>query len=219
MEAVGSLSTEVKPPPHSLVTRDGLKHAAANLVLAASFFVAALPAAASYQSSLANGIWIAGAIVMGVFSLIRLPPRTVMINARSIAATGGMLVLPCLMRPGVASAGFIAAIGLALEGMGVFGTQIARIYMGRSFGLLPANRGIVTHGPFAFVRHPIYMGWLTMSAGYALSFPSWRNALLVAIALPFMMWRIDQEEALLKTDRDFVAYCDRVPCRLVPGLL
>jgi len=43
--------------------------------------------------------------------------------------------------------------------------------------------------------------------------------LLVALALPFMMWRIEQEEALLKTDPDFVAYCDRVPCRLVPGLL
>jgi hypothetical protein len=50
------------------------------------------------------------------------------------------------------------------------------------------------------------MGWLTMCAGYALSFPSARNAVLIAVALPFMMWRIEQEESLLNQDREFVAY-------------
>jgi protein-S-isoprenylcysteine O-methyltransferase Ste14 len=218
MEAVEHFNTELRPP-HPSVTTDGLKHAAANLVLATSFFVAALPAANSHHTSLANSVWIVGAIVMGVFSLIRIPPRTVMINLRSISATAGMLMLPCLMRPGVASVGLFATAGLAFELIGVVATQVARIYMGRSFGLLPANRGIVTHGPFAMVRHPIYMGWLTMSAGYALSFPSVRNMLLVAVAVPFMMWRIEQEEQLLTDDPDFVAYCERVPCQLVPGLI
>jgi protein-S-isoprenylcysteine O-methyltransferase Ste14 len=218
MEAVERIDAETKPR-HPLVTVDGLKHAIANLTLAASFFVAALPAANQRVNNLANTIWIVGAIIMGVFSLIRLPPRVVIISVRSIAATAGMLVLPCMMRPTTPSVGLIALGGIALEIIGVTATQVARIYMGQHFGLLPANRGIVTRGPFALVRHPIYMGWLTMCAGYFMSFPSARNAMLIAVALPFMMWRIEQEESLLDQDPEFVAYRDRVRYRLVPGVI
>jgi protein-S-isoprenylcysteine O-methyltransferase Ste14 len=218
MEAVERIDAEARPR-HPLVTFDGLKHAVANLTLAASFFVAALPAANQQPNNLANTIWIVGAIIMGVFSLIRLPPRIVIISVRSIAATAGMLVLPCMMRPTMPSTGVLAIGGILLELVGVTATQVARIYMGQHFGLLPANRGIVTRGPFALVRHPIYMGWLTMCGGYFMSFPSARNAVLIAVALPFMMWRIEQEESLLNDDPEFVVYRDRVRYRLVPGLL
>jgi hypothetical protein len=52
---------------HPLVTLEGLKHTIANLTLAASFFVAALPAANQRPNNLANTIWIVGAIIIGVF--------------------------------------------------------------------------------------------------------------------------------------------------------
>ena len=63
------------------------------------------------------------------------------------------------------------------------------------------------------------MGWLTMCGGYFMSFPSARNAMLIAVALPFMMWRIEQEETLLDEDPEFDAYRNRVRYRLVPGLI
>jgi protein-S-isoprenylcysteine O-methyltransferase Ste14 len=160
-----------------------------------------------------------GANIMGVFSLIRLPSRVVVISVRSIAATAGMLVLPCMMRPTTPSVGSFALYGIARELIGATATQVARIYMGQHFGLLPANRGILTRGAFALVRHPSYMGWLTMCAGYFMTFPSARNAVLIAVALPFMMWRIEQEEILLTEDPKFVAYRNRVRYRLVPGLI
>jgi protein-S-isoprenylcysteine O-methyltransferase Ste14 len=48
--------------------------------------------------------------------------------------------------------------------------------LGRSFGLLPAQRGLVVVGPYRFVRHPIYFGYLIGHIGFLLVNFSWRNA-------------------------------------------
>ena len=90
--------------------------------------------------------------------------------------------------------------------------------MGRSFGILPGNRGIVSKGPFARVRHPIYAGWFVLTVGYLASYPSWMNCLIAMATLPFMMWRIQLEEDLLSADADYRKYRRLVPFRLVPGL-
>jgi len=95
----------LKPP---VITSAGLKHALANVLLAASFFDAALPSANQSQIGLANAVWIVGAIVMGVFSIARVPPKTAMVTVPAIAASAGMLVRPCLMRP-VAPSGRLAS--------------------------------------------------------------------------------------------------------------
>jgi protein-S-isoprenylcysteine O-methyltransferase Ste14 len=123
------------------------------------------------------------------------------------------------MRPTAMSAGALATTGLIFELFGVVLTQVARVYMGRSFGILPANRGIVSKGPFRSVRHPIYFGWLILSLGYAMSFASERNILLIAMTLPFMVWRIGQEEVHLSADPEYLRYMKRVRYRLWPGVL
>lgn len=182
------------------------------------FFIATIPAAARYHSGIANAIWIAGAALMGILSLLRYPPRSSMINVYTLAASAGMLLLPALMRPESQSIGLLAIGGIALELFGVLLTQVARLYMGRSFGILPANRGIVSKGPFASVRHPIYIGWLILAIGYAMSYPSARNIILVIATVPFMFWRIEQEESHLSEDGAYRDYCSQVKFRLVPGV-
>jgi protein-S-isoprenylcysteine O-methyltransferase Ste14 len=209
------------PVLQSRVTIAGLRHAFGDCVLAASFLLATLPAGRELSFSLAgaaNIVWLAGAAVMAVMSFARFAPRSVTVNLRTIAASGGMLILPCLMRPIATAAGPRATAGLIFELSGVVLTQVARVYMGRSFGILPANRGIVSKGPFRWVRHPIYFGWLILSIGYAMSFASERNVVLIAMTLPFMVWRIDQEEALLSEDPEYRNYMDRVRYRLWPGI-
>lgn len=215
LERVGA-PIKITPP---VITLQGLKHAVTNVALAGSFFFTALPNANRHDPSLASLIWMVGAAIMGVFTLFRIPPRTVMITAHSIVASGGMVLLPCFMRPGYHTVGIIAAVAIVFELAGVVLSQVARIYMGRSFGILPANRGLVSRGPFALVRHPIYVGWLILSLGFALSYPSVWNFFFLGASLPFMVWRIQLEEALLHDDPEYRAYQERVQFRLWPGLI
>lgn len=212
-----------KPAPHGF-TRSGLLNAASNVGVALLFFGAFLPGKLhheGYHSGAADDVWLAGALLMGLFSLVRVPPRSSTVTVSSVAATTGMMLLPALIRPlpGIASVGLLHSAGLIVELAGVLFTQVARIYLGRSFGLLPANRGIVSNGPFRIVRHPIYTGWLVLSIGYVLIYPALSNVLPVVAALPFMMWRIGQEEALLSQDPDYRGYMEHVHYRVIPYLL
>ena len=207
---------------HPFATVAGLRIAAGNCLLAFSFFIAMIPAARALSwnlSGVANVVWLLGAATMGVLSFVRTPPRSTMVNASTITATGAMLLLPCLMRPISPSGGALAFGGMVLELFGIALTQVARVYMGRSFGILPANRGIVSKGPFSIVRHPIYIGWLVLSIGYAMSYPSARNIVLIMITLPIMVWRIEQEESHLREDPTYRGYESRVRYRLLPGLI
>ncbi len=222
MEAVAArISAPVAvAQPH--VTTAGLRHALGNCLLAVSFLLATIPAARELSFSLAgaaNLVWLTGAAIMAVMSFARFAPRTSTVNLRTLAASGGMLILPCLMRPTSPSAGALATTGLIFELLGIGLSQVARVYMGRSFGVLPANRGIVSKGPFRWVRHPIYFGWLILSIGYAMSYPSDRNIMLIATTLPLMVWRIGQEEGQLSADPEYRRYMDRVRYRLWPGVV
>ena len=80
----------------------------------------------------------------------------------------------------------------------------------------PLGTGLVTRGPFAIVRHPIYTGGLAFFAGYALfrSVP----ALVLTVVLG-LLWvgKIGVEERLLASAYDgYAAYCRRVRSRLIP---
>jgi protein-S-isoprenylcysteine O-methyltransferase Ste14 len=221
MEAVAARIADSPEAPSSPVTIAGLRRALGDCLLAASFLLAMLPAGREFAFSLAgaaNVVWLAGAAIMAVMSFARFAPRSTTVNLQTIAASGGMLILPWFMRPTHASSGALASTGLIFELFGVMLTQVARVYMGRSFGILPANRGIVSKGPFRWVRHPIYFGWLVLSIGYAMSFATERNVVLIAMTLPFMVWRIGQEEKLLTADPEYRRYMDRVQYRLWPGI-
>ncbi|MGD0120856.1 MAG: isoprenylcysteine carboxylmethyltransferase family protein [Candidatus Binatus sp.] len=208
--------------PRPPVTIAGLRRALGDCLLGASFLLTTMPAGRDFSFSLAgvsNIVWLAGAAIMAVMSFARFAPRSSTVNLRTVAATGGMLFLPCLMRSTTPSIGMLATIGLVLELLGVALTQVARIYMGRRFGILPANRGIVSKGPFRWVRHPIYFGWFLLSIGYAMSFPSERNIMLLVVSIPLTIWRIDLEETHLSADPEYRLYKDRVPYRLLPGVM
>lgn len=222
MDAIAARIPAPAAVPQSYVTVAGLRRALGDCVLAASFMLAMLPAGREINFTLAgvaNAVWLTGAAIMAVMSFARFAPRSVSVNLRTLAASGGMLILPCLMRPIAPSSGALATVGLIFELLGIVITQVARVYMGRSFGILPANRGIVSKGPFRWIRHPIYFGWLILSIGYAMSFASERNVLLIVATLPFMVCRINQEEAHLSADPDYRRYISMVPYRLLPGVV
>jgi protein-S-isoprenylcysteine O-methyltransferase Ste14 len=129
-----------------------------------------------------------------------------------------MMLTPALMRPQVHSEGTIAKCAVVVESVGIIFDQVSRVYLGRRFGLLPANRGIVTTGPFRLIRHPIYLGWFVLTIGYVMAYPTMLNATMTAVCLPFVMWRITLEEELLTQDPAYRAYCKNTPYRLIPGI-
>lgn len=90
--------------------------------------------------------------------------------------------------------------------------------LGRSFGIFPANRGVKRKGPYATVRHPMYLGYMLWQFGFVLANPDWRNGLVFVLATGLQLWRIQREERILGGDLAYLAYRQKVRARLIPGL-
>jgi protein-S-isoprenylcysteine O-methyltransferase Ste14 len=101
---------------------------------------------------------------------------------------------------------------------GIFIQLMAKLALGRSFGLIAANRGVKSSGLYRFVRHPIYAGYLITHVGIFLSTPSLRNALIYAAFLALLFIRILREERVLRLDERYRAFAESVPYYLIPGV-
>jgi protein-S-isoprenylcysteine O-methyltransferase Ste14 len=108
----------------------------------------------------------------------------------------------------------LAAFGLAGTAAAIY----VLVWLGRSFSILPQARGLVTDGPYRFVRHPLYLAefLIILSRAPELAFP-WSLVALGVVALS-QIARMRYEEAVLR--EAFPAYdaYARRTARLVPGL-
>jgi protein-S-isoprenylcysteine O-methyltransferase Ste14 len=76
---------------------------------------------------------------------------------------------------------------------------------------------VVTTGTYARVRHPNYAGDLILTLGIPLALGSWWGLVVFALLIPSMVWKIYDEEKLLKRDlRGYAEYTRKVRSRLVP---
>jgi protein-S-isoprenylcysteine O-methyltransferase Ste14 len=110
-----------------------------------------------------------------------------------------------------AATAMISAVGLGL-------VVIGKMALGRSFGLVPANRGIVVRGPYTVVRHPIYTGYLITHVAFFMADPTGWNAAVILIADAALILRALMEERVLSADAEYQNYCRRVGWHLVPGV-
>lgn len=79
------------------------------------------------------------------------------------------------------------------------------------------DQKVISTGPYAFVRHPMYQGVLIMCLGVPLALGSWWGLLVVLATLPGLIWRILDEERMLKRElAGYAAYMQRVRYRLLP---
>ena len=153
-----------------------------------------------------------------VLTVMRRPARLVDRSFYAALMTTVSLAGPPLLRansdvgliPDAATA-MISAVGLALVVLG-------KITLGRSFGVVPANRGVVVSGPYNFVRHPIYTGYLITHVGFIVANPVPWNALVIVIADTALIVRALMEEKVLSADVEYQGYCRRVGWHLVPGV-
>jgi len=88
--------------------------------------------------------------------------------------------------------------------------------LGRSFGIAPADRGLITQGPYRYIRHPMYLGELILRTALVVTSPQplLAGALLVALVI-IQIARALREERIIDT---YSTYSSRVRYRLIPGV-
>ena len=78
---------------------------------------------------------------------------------------------------------------------------------------------VVSTGPYAIVRHPMYAGGLVLLAGIPLALGSYWGLVVMAALIPVLIWRLlDEETFLSKNLIGYDAYRSKVRWRLIPGI-
>lgn len=82
-----------------------------------------------------------------------------------------------------------------------------------------AGQHVVRRGPYSWIRHPGYLGWLLVWLGLVVLLGSLIALALAAVAAPLVAIRSQLEERVLKRELEgYSNYAREVPYRLVPGL-
>jgi protein-S-isoprenylcysteine O-methyltransferase Ste14 len=108
--------------------------------------------------------------------------------------------------------------GLVLVTIAAVLSFASLVSLGRSFGVRPALRRLVTFGPYRLVRHPIYLSYVLSDIGYNIQEWNVGTVLMVLAGWVSLLYRIHAEERVLARDPRWTAYAASVRYRLIPGL-
>jgi protein-S-isoprenylcysteine O-methyltransferase Ste14 len=125
---------------------------------------------------------------------------------------------PMLVSTGVGDALVPATVGAAILLLGMLVQLHAKLTLGRSLGCVPAHRGLKLSGPYRFVRHPMYAGYLVSHLAFLLMNPTWWNLAVYAFCYALQIPRLLAEERLLARDTHYRDYQAAVRYRLIPGV-
>jgi protein-S-isoprenylcysteine O-methyltransferase Ste14 len=106
----------------------------------------------------------------------------------------------------------LVAIGFLL----IFVVYHANTFTAATIQVAPGQT-VISTGPYAIVRHPMYASGALYMFGIPLALASYWGYLALAAMMPFLLWRLVDEERILR--RDLPGYADyrrRVRYRLVP---
>ncbi|MBM3269691.1 MAG: isoprenylcysteine carboxylmethyltransferase family protein [Candidatus Sericytochromatia bacterium] len=198
-----------------------------DFLLAALWFPLALSAWVAWtdrQAPLSLPLLAVNLLIIGLF-LVRRPSRDLTKRPAAWALAVAGTTLPLLMRPlgdpvlpepfGTA----LQILSMVLQALTIGGILASLFVLGRSFGLVPAHRGLVTSGPYRLVRHPLYSCEMAFYVAFVLGSPSVRNVLLLGGYLALQWLRAAEEERLLTRDMRYRDYKRAVPWRFIPGLV
>ena len=133
----------------------------------------------------------------------------------------GLMVFPALdhrfgwshMPPVVALAGDLLVL---LGWLAIYYVFRANTYAAATIQLAPDHK-IISTGPYALVRHPMYAGGLLMLLGIPIALGSWWGLLIIVAMMPALIWRlVEEEKFLVRNLAGYVAYQRTVPYRMVP---
>lgn len=161
---------------------------------------------------------VASEALVVVLTMVRRPAGSVDRTMKARLLTGFSTFGPPLVRPVSFAAIAPESLTVAIAAIGLVIVVFGKLSLGRSFGLSPANRGVVSTGMYRFVRHPIYLGYLITHVGFVAANPADWNLLVLALADLALMMRAVREEQTLAQDEAYRAYMQRVRWRVIPGV-
>lgn len=103
--------------------------------------------------------------------------------------------------------------GLVVQVVSLVGMIVALGFLGRSFGIAPADRGVVRHGFYAVIRHPLYACETLFYLGFLCANFSVMNGVAVILVTVITVVRILREERIIS---GYQAYAQQVHWRLLP---
>ena len=161
-----------------------------------------------------------GETAVVIFVVLRRPTEAISLRLGDWLLAITATFTPLLIQPADTPAALHALIPLGV-GLAVAGNAVqlaAKLFLRRSFGIAPANRGIKTGGMYKLVRHPMYAGYLLIHIGILLLMPTVFNFLIYAISWSAQIPRLLAEERLLREDPAYRDFMTKTRWRLIPGI-
>lgn len=164
-------------------------------------------------------LYILDQLIVLIFFVLRRATEKITKRLQDLLVSYVGFIIPLLMGPISplnAIASTMVSTSIMFLGGGIF--LLSKLTLRRSFGIIPANRGIKTSGLYLIVRHPMYLGYIISLSGYLLSGPNFTNMCLLFLTCLFIFWRINAEERLLIEDPNYRKFMRRTRFRLFPGV-
>jgi protein-S-isoprenylcysteine O-methyltransferase Ste14 len=151
-------------------------------------------------------------------TLTRLPPirKAAGIEPRIAAMLGTFLLIALAMLPKQELPPIALAFSCALVVTGMLTSFVVLRWLGKAFSIMAEARRLVTHGPYRFVRHPLYVCEELAVIGTFIQVVSPLALIILIVQTVFQFRRMAYEEQVLTaTFPEYENYAQRTP-RLLP---
>ncbi|HKY18318.1 MAG TPA: isoprenylcysteine carboxylmethyltransferase family protein [Rhizomicrobium sp.] len=153
--------------------------------------------------------------------IVRAPPiaKSKGVLPRLFAFLGTFMGVAILQVPVAALSLPMQILAAVLIGVGSLGSFLVLWRLGKSFSIMPEARKLVTAGPYAYARHPLYAVEMITIVGTALQFQAPWSWVLAATVLALLWARSHfEEQVLAEAFPEYGAYRAKT-ARFIPGII
>jgi len=91
------------------------------------------------------------------------------------------------------------------------------LFLNKSFGIVPADRGIKTNGMYKYIRHPLYSGYIFTYGAFICQNTSNFNVFVLFLLFALTFLRMFAEEQFLSSaNEEYKEYLKKVKWRVIP---
>ena len=102
---------------------------------------------------------------------------------------------------------------------GSLGSALVLSRLGKAFAIMPEARQLVTAGPYAYARHPLYAVEMLTLIGVAMQFEQpWAALITLGVLILQVVRSLFEEQVLMEAFPEYAAYRTRTK-RFIPGLI